>query len=276
MTNRRYSTIAPSADVPVEFDHGDGCVVGPMSFIAEGCTFEHDVLVGARATIMPPPAMHGDRSAMLLVRSGVQIGAGAVICGASVIERGARIEAGAVVTRDIPPYAIVAGNPAYVVGYVSPPATSGESGAVEQVRIPAEPGVAELIGGATIIRFPEVIDLRGSLTFGEAGDLLPFEVKRFFCVYNVPSRSVRGEHSHRTLHELLIAASGSVRVSLTNGHQRCEVVLEEPSVGLYLPPRLWSTQYSHSETSVIVVLCSHVYDPSSYVRTYDEYLALIR
>lgn len=267
-------TLEFGARVPESFEHGARCAVGPQAFVAEGCILEDDVTVGARATLMPPSREDGLQVTDLLIRSGVRIGAGAVVSGASVIERGARIEAGAVVTADVPPYAIVAGNPAFVVGYVSPP-SGGGPGAVEHIQVPQEPGTTELIGGASVIRFPDAADLRGSLTFGEVGGLLPFEVRRFFCVYDVPSRSIRGEHSHRTLHELLIAASGSVRVSLTDGKRRCEILLESPNVGLYLPPLIWSTQYSYSRTAVLLVLCSDPYDPSSYIRSYDEFLALL-
>ena len=62
------------------------------------------------------------------------------------------------------------------------------------------------VAGVTIHRLPLVRDLRGFLTVVEP---LPFEVKRFFMVFDVPSRDVRGEHAHRTLHQFLVASMGS-------------------------------------------------------------------
>lgn len=268
-------SVAPGAVIPEVLPHGSGCFVGPHAFVGDGCEFESDVHVGARATITASSADPEGPPNRLLIRTGARIESGAVISGAAVIERGAIIRPGSVVTTDVPPYAIVAGNPGQVVGYSSPSSAQSGPEKAQEVRLPDVPGTVELIGGAQVIRFPEVVDLRGTLTHAEVGGLLPFQVNRFFCVYGVPSRSIRGEHAHRTLHELLIAASGSVRVSLTDGYERCEVVLDSPSVGLYLPPMVWSTQYGYEQTTSLMVLASDEYDATSYIRDFDEFMSLL-
>jgi UDP-2-acetamido-3-amino-2,3-dideoxy-glucuronate N-acetyltransferase len=181
-----------------------------------------------------------------------------------------------VVTQDVPPHAIVAGNPAQVIGYVSPPGIESASQPVVQVAPPAEAGAIQLIGGASLIRFPEVIDLRGKLAFAEVGDLLPFEVKRFFFVYGVPTTSIRGEHAHRRIHQLLICASGTLRVSLTDGTERREVLLQEPSVGLHLPPMVWAAQYRHQPSTCLLALCSDKYESDEYIRDFDDFTELTR
>lgn len=262
--------LGDGAVVSKSFSHGAACSIGPLAFVGDRVHFEDEVRVDARATLTVP-AENGDG---LLVRSGVHIGAGAIVCGPSVVERGARIEPGAVVTVDVPPFAVVAGNPGEVIGYASPPAADGLAVAATLEMPPEAPGSTLLPTGASVIRFPEVVDLRGRLTFGESGGLLPFEPQRFFLVYGVPSRSIRGEHAHRTLEEVLIAVAGKVRVSLTDGRSRCDVVLDHPTVGLYLPTLIWSTQYDYTPDAVLLVLASEPYDPASYIREYDEFLRL--
>lgn len=264
------------AVIPDGFECGPRCVVGPQSYVAAGCTFGSDVEVGAHVTVAPPSPAGQVEARRLLVRDGVHIGAGAVVSGAAVIGLGARVEPGAVVTGDVPPFAIVAGNPGYVTGYVAPPAVAGGIGKVEHVQVPIEVGYTQLSGGASIIRFPEVVDLRGHMTFSEVGGLLPFEVRRIFFVYGVPSREIRGEHAHRALDQLLIAASGHVSVLTDDGRIRQEVVLDSPSVGLHIPPLIWGVQFRHSNDAVLLVVASDLYSADDYIREYDEFLDLVR
>lgn len=274
MTDQRSGLIVGIGTVlPEPFQHGPGCVVGAQSYVAENCTFGSGVQVGAHVTMVPPSA--DPSSDGLTVRDDAVIGAGAVIAGAHVIGLGARVEAGSVVTGDVPPFAIVAGNPAYVVGYVAPPAAAGRAERVELVRIPNDVGKTELKGGASIMRFPEVIDVRGHLTFAEVGGLLPFEVKRLFFVYGIPSKEIRGEHAHRRLHQFLVAASGSVSVLTDDGRHRQEILLDSPCIGLHLPPLVWGVQFRQSSDAVLLVLASDLYSADDYIREYDEFLSLV-
>jgi UDP-2-acetamido-3-amino-2,3-dideoxy-glucuronate N-acetyltransferase len=137
----------------------------------------------------------------------------------------------------------------------------------------SEAGSTPLVGGASLIRLPEVVDHRGHLTYAEVDGLLPFVVQRYFLIFGVPDASVRGEHAHRILQELLVCTSGSVRVTITDGRDSDEVVLDEPTVGLYLPPMLWATQTGYEPSTVLLVLCSEKYDPDDYIRDFDQYVA---
>ena len=242
----------------------------------DGVIFGDSVVVEAGASLIPPRLLFGGPDKDLVIRDDVVVGAGALVAGATLIGKGARIQPGAVVTRDVPPYAIVSGNPATVVGYAAPIGPDRVSSVPIHFVPPALPGFLKLVGGASLHRFPEANDLRGNLSFAQVGDHLPFVIQRFFCVYGVPSSEIRGEHAHRTLHELLVCVSGGLRVSLTDGKDRHEVVLDEPGVGLYLPPLVWSTQFQQSPTTVLMVMCSEPYDPGSYIRDYDEYLEIVK
>lgn len=258
------------AVVPPDFEHGTNCVVGPMSYVARGCAFGSGVEIGAHTTLVTASS-----SGRLLVRDGAHIAAGVVVSGAAMIGLGSRVEPGAVVTADVPPFAIVAGNPAHVTGYVTRHAAGGDLSNLEHVQIPADIGITPLASGSTIIRFPEVVDLRGRLSFSEVGGLLPFEVMRLFFVYGVPSREIRGEHAHRHLHQVLIAASGSVSVLTDNGSMRQEIVLDTPVIGLHIPPLVWGVQFRHSHDAVLLVLASAPYEAADYIREYDDFLKIV-
>jgi dTDP-4-dehydrorhamnose 3,5-epimerase-like enzyme len=86
---------------------------------------------------------------------------------------------------------------------------------------------------------------------------------------------VRGEHAHRRCHQFLVCARGSVSVVADDGVNREEIVLESPSVGVYLPPMVWGIQYRYSPDAVLLVFCSEYYDASDYIRDYSEFLAAI-
>jgi dTDP-4-dehydrorhamnose 3,5-epimerase-like enzyme len=121
-----------------------------------------------------------------------------------------------------------------------------------------------------------VQDLRGNLSFGEIGNPIPFEVKRYFLVYSVASKEIRGEHAHRSLQQFLICVHGRCHVVADDGTNRQEFVLDSPTIGLHLPPMVWGIQYKYSEDAVMLVLASDKYDPGSYIRDYSEFRELVK
>jgi dTDP-4-dehydrorhamnose 3,5-epimerase-like enzyme len=123
---------------------------------------------------------------------------------------------------------------------------------------------------------PLIEDLRGALTFGEIEKHLPFKPRRFFVVFDVPSREVRGEHAHRELHEFLVCLRGSCAIALDDGESHDEVVLDTPTLGLHVPPKLWRVHYKYSPDAMLLALCSDAYDSEDYVRDYDQFLELAR
>jgi dTDP-4-dehydrorhamnose 3,5-epimerase-like enzyme len=206
-----------------------------------------------------------------VLRDGCSIGANATILGGLTIGQSAMVGAGAVVTHDVPPFAIVAGNPARIVGY------EGEHDEPNATATTA-PDV-DLPGGARVLELPEVADLRGTVTFAEVASdghdgLIAFTPQRLFAVYAVSS-GVRGAHAHRSLHQLLVCVAGSCRITLDDGRRRAEVVLDRPNRAVHVPPLVWSVQYGHTPDAVLVVLASEPYDADEYVRSYDEFLALL-
>lgn len=258
-----YSIVEPGADIAGSVEIGSHSVVCTGARLAEG------VRVGSGAIIGPGAILAG----------GSSVGDGATLLAGVEVGQAAVVAPGAVVTRSVPAHAVVAGNPAQITGYVG---LDGPT-ALVPVRHAAEPGAPETPGvvstdvrGVQLHRLPEVRDLRGSLVAGELEDVLPFVAQRMFMVFDVPGEDVRGEHAHFACHQFLIAVNGQLHVIADDGHQRQEFVLDDRRTALYLPPMVWGVQYRYSEDCVLLVLASHRYASSDYIRDYGEFLGHAR
>jgi dTDP-4-dehydrorhamnose 3,5-epimerase-like enzyme len=131
------------------------------------------------------------------------------------------------------------------------------------------------VRGVTLHRLPLVEDLRGRLTAGEFADQVPFRPLRYFLVFDVPGKEVRGEHAHRTCHQFLVCLRGSVSVVADDGAASEEFELNEPNLGLYLPPMVWAIQYRYSSDALLLVFASDHYDAADYIRDYAEFRAAL-
>ena len=115
-------------------------------------------------------------------------------------------------------------------------------------------------------------DRKGNITVVQNGNTVPFDVKRVYYLYDVPGGESRGSHAHRNLSQLIVAASGSFRVTLDDGDARCSFVLNRPYQGLYVKPGIWRDLDDFSSGAVCMVLASEVYQVEDYIRDYDEFL----
>ena len=245
----------------------------------DGLTIEDDVFIGPNATFtndrFPRSRVYPEQFARTVVRKGASIGANATILPGLEIGTGAMIGAGAVITRSVPPNAIAVGNPARIIGYV------GTQGAVPsvpgKVSTSSEAGkvTSSGAGDATLHELPHIEDMRGSLSVGEFERTVPFQPKRYFLVFDVPSREIRGEHAHRTCQQFLICIKGSCTVVADDGKQRREFLLDRPNLGIYLPAMVWGIQYKYSSDAVLLVFASEYYDSSDYIRDYSEFMLLV-
>lgn len=123
---------------------------------------------------------------------------------------------------------------------------------------------------------PAITDPRGDLTFIEGGNHVPFEIKRVYYIYNVPADSVRGGHAHRDLEQVVFALSGSFRMTVDDGRKRQEYYLRNPRKGIYMSRLVWREIDQFSQGAVCMVLASHAFDETDYLRDYDESLAVVR
>jgi len=239
----------------------------------DGVVLEDDVFVGPNATftndLFPRSRKHPESYAKTVVRKGASIGANATILPGVTIGAGAMVGAGSVVTRDVPEHAIVVGNPARITGYANTKALP-EVDSIATVDIESEGTVR----GVALHSLTRAIDLRGSLVASELGSEFPFEPRRFFVVYDVPSIEARGAHAHLECAQFLVCLSGSVRAIVDDGDNREEYLLDRPDRGLYVPPMIWGTQYQYSKDAVLLVFASHHYDNDDYVRSYEVFREL--
>jgi UDP-2-acetamido-3-amino-2,3-dideoxy-glucuronate N-acetyltransferase len=241
--------------------------------IWDGITIEDDVFIGPNATFtndpFPRSKEHLKNYPPTRVSKGATIGANATLLPGISVGTNALVGAGAVVTRDVPPHAIVVGNPAWIKGYVS---TEDRKETLKS-HTDFDAGEELSVHQAKIIQLPLITDLRGDLTFGEYDQHLPFIPKRFFVIHKVPTLAVRGEHAHKAQHQALICLQGSCSVVVDDGIHRDEIILNSPEIGLHIPPMVWATQYKYSSDAILLVLASDKYEADDYIRNYDQFLS---
>ena len=122
-----------------------------------------------------------------------------------------------------------------------------------------------------LINIPVVEDRRGNLAFIQE-KVLPFEFKRVYYLFDVPSNAYRGGHSHIAQQETLIALSGSFEVVLQDGLDNKSFILNKPNVGLLIPSGIWRELQNFSSGAVCLVLASDVFKEEDYIRDFDEFL----
>ena len=123
--------------------------------------------------------------------------------------------------------------------------------------------------------FPIHADERGQLVALEEFRDTPFEVKRVYYIFDAKNDVKRGQHAHKNLEQLLICLNGGCKVLLDNGIDKGEVVLDKPNEALYIPNNTWREIYDFKPGTIILVFASKLYDPSDYIRTYDEFLEFV-
>ncbi|GLS03406.1 isomerase [Chitiniphilus shinanonensis] len=243
----------------------DGLRIGDDVFIGPNATFTNDRF--------PRSKQYPEAFAQTRIEHHASIGANATILPGLTIGQHAMIGAGAVVTHSVPPYAIVVGNPARIVGYATTPVDTKKPSPASAPRTVGDGNCQ--VRGVRYLEMPVFEDLRGALTVGHFPADVPFQPQRYFMVFDVPSKDVRGEHAHKVCEQFLVCVRGSLRVVADDGHTRQEFVLNHPRKGLHLPAMTWASQYAYSPDAVLLVFASHAYDADDYIRDYASFLNLV-
>jgi len=255
---------------------GDRVTVKAGVQLWDGVRLADDVFVGPNATFandkFPRSRAYLDASLETVVEKGASLGANCTVLPGVRVGRHAMVGAGSVVTSNVPPFAIVMGNPARITGYVD--SVGRALPPPRPVDVPPQGESAVIVPGVTLHRLRNADDMRGMLSVAEVGPDIPFEVKRFLAVYDVPSKEVRGERAHRTCQQFLICVRGSVALVVDDGRQRAEVTLDQPAVGVHVRSMIWTVLYRHTADAMVLTFASQHYDPADYIRDYDEFLAL--
>lgn len=124
----------------------------------------------------------------------------------------------------------------------------------------------------SIIELPQITNRAGNITPVSSQREIPFDIKRVYYLYDVPSGESRGGHAHKDLEQLIVAASGSFDVVLDDGKIKKTVNLNRPNYGLFIKPGIWRELTNFSSGSVLLVLASMKYDEEDYIRKYQDFL----
>ena len=122
-----------------------------------------------------------------------------------------------------------------------------------------------------LLDIPTIADTRGNLAVIEK-DILPYQVKRVYYLFDVPSDSIRGGHAHKEQSAFLIAWSGSFTVTIDNGKSKKSFLLNKPNKGLLLPTGIWRELEDFSSGAICLVLSSGEFDEDDYIRGYDDFI----
>ena len=132
--------------------------------------------------------------------------------------------------------------------------------------------IKSTVSNCSIIELPVNHREKGNLTVIENGKHIPFDVHRIYYLYDVSAGQSRGGHAHKELRQLIVAASGSFNVVLSDGNNKRIITLNRPFVGLLIVPGIWRELDNFSSGSVCLVLASNEFNESDYIREYNDYL----
>jgi hypothetical protein len=125
-----------------------------------------------------------------------------------------------------------------------------------------------------VIQLSKIHNRAGNITIVENNLDIPFDVKRIYYLYDIPSNETRGGHAHKELYQLVIAASGSFNINLNDGVNDKTIFLNRPDYGLLIIPGIWRDLSDFSSGSVCLVFASEIYSENDYIRDYDEFITL--
>jgi hypothetical protein len=124
----------------------------------------------------------------------------------------------------------------------------------------------------TLVTFDKNHEVKGNLTAVNNREQIPFDVKRIYYLYDVPSGLSRGGHAHKDLQQLVVALSGSFDITLDDGKAKRKFQLSRPNMGLLIPSGLWRELNNFSSGLICLVMASKLYEESDYIRDYSEYI----
>jgi acetyltransferase-like isoleucine patch superfamily enzyme/dTDP-4-dehydrorhamnose 3,5-epimerase-like enzyme len=236
-----------------------------------GVRLEDDVFIGPNVTftndLVPRSKKYPKSFLKTIVKRGATIGANSTIIAGHVIGEYAFIGAGAVVTKDIPPYSVWYGNPARQHGFIT------EAGELLKDSIIPSLEKMNTINDVRLIEFPQLGDNRGQLVVVEGSKDIPFEIKRIFYIYGSDSDVIRGQHANRRSEFCLINVSGTSKIKVIDRNGAEKIFnLDRPHIGIYLPTMIWKDMYDFSSDSVLLVLSNEYYDKNEYIRNYGDFL----
>jgi len=112
----------------------------------------------------------------------------------------------------------------------------------------------------------------GDLFVMERSQQIPFDPRRTYFISGVPSGARRGHHAHKELRQVMVAAVGSLVVTIDDGATRKDFLLDNPTKGLLIREGAWREMSAFSQGAICIVVVSRSYDESDYIRNYEDFL----
>lgn len=148
---------------------------------------------------------------------------------------------------------------------------------IPEEKYPNKPGASvKSVFDCSLCELNKWHDVEGNLTYIYENVHVPFPISRVFYSYDIPGGEDRGAHAHKECHQFIIAASGSFEVVLDDGVNKRTVSLNRPFWGLHVPPGIWASEQGFSSGSICLVLASHGYSESDYIRNYNDFLGYLK
>ncbi|MCH1547887.1 MAG: FdtA/QdtA family cupin domain-containing protein [Flavobacteriaceae bacterium] len=101
---------------------------------------------------------------------------------------------------------------------------------------------------------------------------IPFEVKRIYYLYDIQNKSIRGEHAHKDLYQVIIGLNEGLKIKIDDGQNVKTYNLDNPNQGLLIVPGIWRSLTEFSPKSICLVMASELYSENDYIRNYNEFL----
>lgn len=152
------------------------------------------------------------------------------------------------------------------------PRLCGSAPLRQEEETPVAPLLSSTVYDCNIFELPKVHNRSGNLTALNNGVEVPFDVKRVYYTYDIPSGVMRGGHAHRRLQQYLVAAGGSFDVLLDDGNTKKLVHVDRPNYALHIVPGIWRELLNFSSCAICLVLASERYDEADYIRNYDAFI----
>jgi hypothetical protein len=127
---------------------------------------------------------------------------------------------------------------------------------------------ASTVFDCTLLQLPQISTPGGKITPVSNSIEVPFDIQRVYYLYDVPGGESRAGHAHRSLRQVIVAASGSFDLVVDDGLNKRTFHLSRPYIGVYMPPGLWRSLHNFSSGSICLVLASEAYNPDDYIMDY--------
>ncbi len=132
------------------------------------------------------------------------------------------------------------------------------------------------ISDCTLLDLPKIQSESGDITAINNFEVIPFEIKRVYYLYDIPNRADRGAHAHKELYQLVVAVSGGFDIELFDGVDKVKYTLNQPDQGLLFVPGIWRDLNNFSGGAICLVLASHEYDSEDYIRNIGDFKTIKR